>query len=322
MSDSTKRLDRLEQRLLPDSLEEEVGRDQWQGGGAAIEPDPSDEKEIFVDPDELFHVNGRWITVRDLRAEFEYRNNIVEFLPVDGTGLVFNKEQLTQINYDRPKFDFYLRKLRYKDRNRGCGTHKLYTRRQHKLVDTHCNQFSCEYCRPRLIRNLKNNIVKYAEKFDLTRFITITFGGKDLRRLVRPDNSFSYVMKRFNNWREYIWRKFGVRVSYINLIRSHKDGYCHLHILIDRFIPKSWLSESTAALGLGSTNVKYVDIHRVSAYLSKYFSEKDHEWFLPEKVHHYTTSRNIHLNDFVPSPDWIYLRMPRPFTKDYDGNVI
>lgn len=270
---------------------------------------------------ELFHINGKWTTWKDFEKESEYYNNQREYLPFFNTGLVFTIEQLTQVDYDKPKFDFYLRKLRYKDRNRGCGAHKLYSRRKHKLVDTHCNQFSCEYCRPRLLKNLKNNIVKYAEKFDLTRFITITFGGKDLRRLVRPDNSFSYVMKRFNNWREYIWRKFGVRVSYINLIRSHKDGYCHLHILIDRFIPKSWLSESTAALGLGSTNVKYVDIHRVSAYLSKYFSEKDHEWFLPEKVHHYTTSRNIHLNDFVPDPDWIYIRMPRSFTKDYNGNI-
>ena len=80
--------------------------------------------------------------------------------------------------------------------------------------------------------------------------------------------------------------------------------------------------KSTAALGLGSTNVKYVDIHRVSAYLSKYFSEKDHEWFLPEGVHHYTTSRDIHLNDFVPDPDWIYVVMPLRFVRDVNGILI
>jgi len=299
-----------------------VGRVQWRGGFAAVELGLSDEKEIFVDPDELFHVNGRWITARDFREEIGYYNNIVEFLPFCTTGLVFSIEQLTQVDYQSPKFDFYWRKKKYEGRNNGCGNNKLYSKKDHRLVDSHCNQFCCEYCRPRLLGNLKDNIVRYAEKYDLTRFITITFGGKDLRRVVRPDNSFQYVMKRFNNWREYLRRKFGLRVSYINLIRSHKDGYCHLHILIDRFIPKSWLSESTAALGLGSTNVKYVDIHRVSAYLSKYFSEKDHEWFLPEGVHHYTTSRNIHLNDFVPDPDWIYIKMPLRFVRDVNGKLI
>jgi hypothetical protein len=90
---------------------------------------------------------------------------------------------------------------------------------------------------------------------------------------------------------------------------------------MDRFIPKSWLSDSTEALGLGSTNVKYVDIHRVSAYLGKYFSGKAHEWFLPKGVHHYTTSRTIYINDFIPDSDWIYIRMSLRFIRDIEGNL-
>ena len=272
--------------------------------------------------EEFFHINGKWTTWSEFEKENEYYNNFREHLPFSNTGLVFNIEQLTQLDYQRPKYDFYRRKKEYKGRNRGCGINKLYSKREHRLVDTCCNQFSCEYCRQKLLKNLRINIVKNADKFGLTRFVTITFGGNDIRRVVRPDNSFSYVMKRFNHWREYLRRKFGVSVSYINLVRSHRDGYCHLHILVDRFVPKFWLSESVSALGLGYTNVKYVDIHRVSAYLSKYFSEKDHEWFLPRGIHHYTTSRNIHLNDFVPDPDWIYIRMPIRFVKDYNGILV
>jgi hypothetical protein len=322
MKESTKKISLIQQPIYICSLVEEGGNVQRAGGQPAIEQAPSQNEDVTVDPDELFHLNGRWKTWEEQLEEWKYRDNIDEHLPFNTTGLVLSIEQLTQVDYQSPRFDFYWRKKKYGGRNSGCGNNKLYSRKDHRLVDSHCNQFCCEYCRPRLLRNLKDNIVRYAEKFDLTRFITITFGGKDLRRVVRPDNSYQYVMKRFNNWREYLRRKFGVRVSYINLIRSHKDGYCHLHILIDRFIPKSWLSESTAALGLGSTNVKYVDIHRVSAYLSKYFSEKDHEWFLPEGVHHYTTSRNIHLNDFVPDPDWIYIRMPFSFVKDCNGKIV
>jgi hypothetical protein len=60
MSDSNKRLDRQEQRLFLSSLGEDVERIQWRDGEAAIELGPSDENEIFIDSDELFHVNGRW----------------------------------------------------------------------------------------------------------------------------------------------------------------------------------------------------------------------------------------------------------------------
>jgi hypothetical protein len=110
-------------------------------------------------------------------VELEYYQNIVKFLLFFNTGLVFNTEQLIQLDYDVPKFDFYLRKLRYRGRNRGCSNNKLYYCRKHILVDASCNQFSCEYCRFRLLKNLRIKIVKYAERHNLTRFITITFGG-------------------------------------------------------------------------------------------------------------------------------------------------
>ncbi|MBU0496407.1 MAG: hypothetical protein KKG04_00435 [Candidatus Thermoplasmatota archaeon] len=251
-----------------------------------------------------------------------YFYNFKEFFPGCVSGLVFSIEQLTQVDWQQPRYDMHRRKLQYARINKGCGVNKLYDVRNHRLVDAHCNQFSCEYCRPRLLKNLRINIIKYAHEMDLTRFVTITFGGEDLRRVVRPDNSFEYVMKRFNHWREYLKRKFKVKVSYINLVRSHQDGYCHLHLLMNRYIPKSWLSQSTRAVGLGSTNVKYVDIQRVSGYLSRYFSVKEHEWFLPEGIHHYSTSRDIHLNSYVPSSQWVYICMPQRFVKNSEGEVV
>jgi len=39
------------------------------------------------------------------------------------------------------------------------------------------------------------------------------------------------------------------------------------------------------------------------------------------KVYLYTTSRDIHLNDFVPDPDWIYIRMSFSFVKDCNGKI-
>ena len=271
---------------------------------------------------EYFNINGRRITGAQLEEEFGYYDTIEEYFPGFLSGLVLTTEQLTQVDWQQPRFDMHRRKLQYADRNRGCGRNKFYNMREHRLVDAPCNQFSCEYCRPKLLKKLRINIIRYAKEMDLTRFVTITFGGEDLRRVVRPDNSFEYGMKRFNHWREYLRRKFKVKVSYINLVRSHKDGYCHLHLLMNRYIPKAWLSQSTKAIGLGSTNVKYVDIQRVSGYLSKYFSEKEHEWFLPDGIHHYSTSRDIHLNSYVPDSKWVYIRMPREYIRNYDGYIV
>jgi len=54
--------------------------------------------------------------------------------------------------------------------------------------------------------------VKKAIENDLTRFVTITISGRDKRKLIRADNSFKFVMRRFNNWREYIHREFKVKI--------------------------------------------------------------------------------------------------------------
>ena len=120
-------------------------------------------------------------------------------MPFYDTDLVFSIKQLTQVDYNRHMFDFYNRKLFYHGRNRGCGHNKLYSLRDHRLVDSRWNQFSCEYYRIGLIKDLKINIVKYAEKYNLTRLITITFRLNHLKRRIRPDNGYRHVMKRFNN---------------------------------------------------------------------------------------------------------------------------
>ena len=56
----------------------------------------------------------------------------------------------------------------------------------------------------------------------------------------------------------------------------------------------------------GSCNIKYVDAHRVGAYLSSYLRSKEHEWFLPKGKKHYSTSRNVHFEDYVPTDTWVY----------------
>ena len=76
------------------------GRGQCsKGGPPAPGQAPSQNEDATVDPDELFHLNGQWKTWEEQLEEWKYRDNIDEYLPFYNTGLVFNIEQLTQIDY-------------------------------------------------------------------------------------------------------------------------------------------------------------------------------------------------------------------------------
>ena len=89
----------------------------------------------------------------------------------------------------------------------------------------------------------------------------------------------------------------------------------HLHVLIDRYVPKEWLDVAWNAVGGGFTWIKYVDVHRVSAYISKYLT-KALVGSLTSKKKRISTSRGIRLLQKRESAGWWYDR--RSIEKHYD----
>jgi hypothetical protein len=81
----------------------------------------------------------------------------------------------------------------------------------------------------------------------------------------------------------------------------------HLHVLIDRYIPKEWLDSAWNAVGGGFTWINYVDVHRVSAYISKYLT-KALFGGLSSKKKRISTSRGIRLFEKRESTGWWYDR--------------
>jgi hypothetical protein len=105
----------------------------------------------------------------------------------------------------------------------------------------------------------------------------------------------SYLRGVFNKFRTYLGRKFGVPIKYIAVLEFHASGIAHLHLLVDRFIPWDWIKQSWSALGGGEiVFIKYVDVHRISRYLSKYLT-KELLLSAPKRCHRVTTSRSLHL---------------------------
>ena len=99
--------------------------------------------------------------------------------------------------------------------------------------------------------------------------------------------------------------------KYIRILEFQKNGTPHLHILIDRFIPQKWIRTAWVAIGGGSmVDIRYVDVHRVSRYLSKYLT-KELLLSAPPRSRRVTTSRGIHLIEKAPQETiWIFLRLP------------
>jgi hypothetical protein len=94
-------------------------------------------------------------------------------------------------------------------------------------------------------------------------------------------------------------RKFGESVDYVGVLEFQKNGVAHLHLLLGRFIKQDWLSDAWSAVGGGVVvDIRQVDIHRVTAYLSIYLTGdkvKHTLKLLPVRARIFTTSRSIRL---------------------------
>lgn len=214
------------------------------------------------------------------------------------------------------------RQEKYQNSSRYCGSGFYFNIESHKLVRSSCKMFSCSNCRDKKVRNILDKTTKYAMTFDLTRFLTFTLGGVNRRSYVSPVESFSYMMAKFVEFRILYKREFGENLDYICFPRSHKDGYCHLHILVNKYIPKSWLNDVMARIQLGNCNIKYVDAHRVGGYLHAYLNKKIHEWYLPKGKRHYTTAGSVELERFEPVDFWVYIDVGVGGTKYAEVNCV
>ncbi len=177
-------------------------------------------------------------------------------------------------------------------------------RRQfHRL---NCKTWGCCYCGPRKAKRYKHLIRQAAEREQLTRFLTLTLDPS----LIEGD-SVRYLRRVFNKFRLYLRRRFSTPVKYIAVLEFQKSGIAHLHLLVDRFIPWDWIRESWSALGGGTVvDIRYVDVHRISRYLSKYLT-KELLQSAPQRSRRVTTSRSIRLIEKRKDTDgmWTLLRL-------------
>ena len=194
-------------------------------------------------------------------------------------------------------------------RGKSCGRFTLVgissDRKAQRYIRLDCKCWNCSYCGPKKAGRYRNAIREVAEAHKLCRFLTLTLDP----RLMDQAEPVSYINKAFAKWRIYLKRRLGVLVVYIRILEFQKNGNPHFHILVDRFIPQPLIQSTWQAAGGGRmVFIKYVDIHRISRYLSKYLT-KELLLSAPKRSRRVTVSRGIVLfQKNKSSGDWQFIR--------------
>ena len=169
-----------------------------------------------------------------------------------------------------------------------------------------CKCWNCSYCAPKKAKRYKRAIREVAERQRLCRFVTLTLDPSKIE-----GDPVRYLNAVFAKLRTYLKRRFRIAPTYIRVLEFQKSGNPHFHLLIDRYVEWVWLRDAWETVGGGSfVNIKYVDVHRVSRYLSKYLT-KELLLSAPLRSRRVTTSRSIHLFEKQPcETEWQFLRTP------------
>ncbi len=157
-----------------------------------------------------------------------------------------------------------------------------------------CGSYRCDRCRNPKLKRVRARIGEIATKHKLQRMATLTLDPKRVPRGQRTDR---YIRECWREMRNSLAREYGESLDFVGVLEFHKNKVAHLHVLVGRYIPQAWLSRAWESVGGGRVvDIRYVDVHRVSAYLAVYLAgEKVMRTLelLPKRARIFTTSRSI-----------------------------
>lgn len=167
-----------------------------------------------------------------------------------------------------------------------------------KVIRHRCKTWGCGVCGPKKLKQVKLGIYKQADKFKLCRMLTLTLPGNYQGT---ADESIRDINRIWSKFRVYLKRRFKDKIHFIKIVEVQRRGAAHLHVLIDRFIPQGWISSAWSDLGGGKiVDIRFVDLHRVSGYVSKYMT-KDMLSLNFGNYRRYGTSQGIRIVEKIKS---------------------
>lgn len=189
---------------------------------------------------------------------------------------------------ERPDCRRDLAHLRYKSES---GTEASYR----------CGSWDCECCGHRLRMSLIEEIERITEERpEMRRFLTLTV---DRRAPATKGEQHEYITDRWNALRTELRDRYD-HLSYL-WVRHEGDerDRPHLHLLVDRYLPQSQLSQLAERVGLGRVvDIRRVDARNAAHYISAYLGRGALS-FLPDGSRRYGSSVDVDLDPRNPGGD-------------------
>ncbi len=136
-----------------------------------------------------------------------------------------------------------------------------------------------------------------AQEKRLTRLATLTL---DPSKIPAGKPSVQYLRNTWRKMRVSLARFLGKPIEFLAVVELQKSGLAHLHVLVSVYLPQEWLSRAWQGVGGGKiVDIRWVDVHRVSAYLSKYLTDESLAQ-LPSGVRRFSCSKDVVLWERKP----------------------
>ncbi len=206
-----------------------------------------------------------------------------------------------QTNCDRPK-----------GWKRNCGAYTARGASKKEAGKTRyrsirCKCWGCSRCGPRRAAMYAIRIRKEAQRLGLGTLLTLTLDPSKLN----GKESTAYINGVFADLRVYLRRMLKYAPPYIRVLEYQQNGNAHFHVLLNCYLPQAWVRDTWSVLGGGRiVDIRRIDMHRVSHYLSKYLT-KQMLMNAPQRARRVTTSKGIRLLEKQPSDfEWRLIRVP------------
>jgi hypothetical protein len=144
-------------------------------------------------------------------------------------------------------------------------------------------------------------MVQAIKEHGLTRMATFTLATGDCT----ADESFERIQKAWNRCRLKLGRK-GKKLEYVWVVETTERGYAHLHMFLNRFVPKTLLAQAWRESGGGRNGTRIEALRSIRApyYVAKYVGKEvrmRRGLGMPAYGRHlYGTSRGIKFSSFMP----------------------
>lgn len=137
-----------------------------------------------------------------------------------------------------------------------CGSKWIICRKENVLgeeflITPHqCKSNYCPQCRPRNLISIRKTLYRTLAE-ERWRLVTLTFPDHS----ITPMEQLCKLRKQFNNFTHRLRRAYP-QIKFIRAIEIHQSGFPHIHLIVNKFVPKGFISKAWHDCGGGYTDIR------------------------------------------------------------------